>query len=252
MIFAVRVILVLIAATTISVALVLLARTTQKRHKLCGTEDVETAYITAVTTLYGIFIAFMIFTVWTRYNEALEATDVEASGVAQVYQLAGALPQPARRDLRDLCVDYARSVVRDEWPAMRHGVRSQRTQDVVQKIWSFLNNLSRSDTDSVTRDHLLTTWTTVADQRRLRLLRTYTGLTGYAYALLIVGGVITLGLASIFTVDDIRSHVIKASALGSIITLMLVTIWGLDHPFSSEVRLQPTAFTRVLSGLPRN
>lgn len=245
-----RVVLIVMAATAISLGLVLLARVTRRTDRMRGTGDVETAYITAVATLYGIFIAFMIFAVWNRYNESLEATDIEASTMAEMYQLAGGLSEPTRDDLRKLSLEYGRSVVDDEWAAMRRGHASRRTQDVVERTWELLNGPNTAHTDPVQRDHLLTAWSRLTDQRRERLLRAYTGLNEYAYALLVIGGLITLGLACVFTVDDFWTHLLKASTLGCIIGLMLVTIWVLDHPFSSHVRLQPTPFVRVLDTLP--
>lgn len=249
MVFVGQVLVVVAITTLLSVALVLLARVTWGRHRMRGTQDVETAYITAVSTLYGIFIAFMIFTVWTRYNEAREATSAEADTVAEIYRTAGGLPEPMRGSLQKLMIEYGHSVVDHEWGAMLHGLPSRRTEAVVRKIWAQFDTMPDQVRDSVLRDHLLTSWTRMTDLRRERLLRASTGLSEYAYALLIIGALINLGLACVFTVDDIGTHVLKAAALGTMIGVMLVAIWGLDHPFRSRVRIAPAAFVHVLEML---
>ena len=64
MVVVIRILLAIAVSTAFTLALVLLARATRKQHCLRGTPDVEPTYITTVGTLYGIFVAFMIFTVW--------------------------------------------------------------------------------------------------------------------------------------------------------------------------------------------
>jgi len=242
-----RVLMAIAASTVLTVALVLLARVTRKRHRMRGTPDIEPTYITTVGTLYGIFIAFMIFTVWNQYNDARQAIEKEANAVVDVRRLARGLSEPNRERVRQASMDYARSVVNDEWPAMAHGRPSLRTERISVRMWTLLvTNANYSPTDSLLRDHILYAWKDVMDLRRLRLLSASSGITGYAYALLIIGALITVGLACLFTVDDLPTHVLKAGSLAAIIALMLVTIWGLDHPFSSNVRIQPIAFTRAM------
>jgi len=238
-----------LGSVLISVALVVLGRLSHRKHSMRGTDDVESAYVTAIATLYGVFVAFMIFTVWTRYYGAEESITTEADTIAETYRMAGGLESPIREELQSLLLEYAHSVVDDEWNTMRHGKSSPRTEAIVQRIWRVYNRMSREVGDQVLRDHLLTSWTGLADRRRMRLLWSYTGLNYYAYVVLFVGALITVGLASLFTVDDFRMHAIKAASVGAIIALMLATVWGLGHPFRGQVGLQPIAFEQVIRNL---
>lgn len=236
-----------VAASAIGCAgLVALARFTRNRHQMSGTKDVEQAYIAAVSTLYGIFVAFMIFTVYQRYNEAREDIAAEANAVATVYRLAEALPRPLRDPIQAVSVQYANSVARDEWPAMRRGETSARTEAIVGDMWRRLSRLDASTGLDVVNDHLLQSWTDAADLRRTRILRSGTGLSEYSYAVLIIGALITIGFASIFTVDNIWLHMLKAASLTAMICLMLVTIWALDHPFHGQLQLQPDPFIKAM------
>ena len=251
MLVVLRVFVAVGVATLFSIGLVFLARLTQKRHSMRGTDDVETAYVTSVSTLYGIFVAFMIFTVWNQYNEAKDAAAAEANSIAEVYQLAGGLDDPLKVRVRNLALKYAHSVIDYEWNTMRKGESSPRTQQIVNAMWILLNRMGPDIVkDSVLHDHLLTAWSKTGDVRRLRLEWSSSGLSSPAYALLIVGGLITIGLACLFTTDDFLIHVIKASAISVMIVMMLVTIWGLDHPYSSNVRIKPIPLTRMMEMLP--
>ena len=57
----------------ISLALVYLVRRYGVRYRIEGTADVEGIYMVALATLYGIFVAFMIFATWTRYYDTTES-----------------------------------------------------------------------------------------------------------------------------------------------------------------------------------
>lgn len=245
---AVRILVLVCVWVLLTCGLVLVARATYKRHNIRGTDDVETAYVTAMATLYGIFIAFMIFIVWNKYKDVRDSVASEANKLRECYWLAGGLDSPAGDHVRGLVTQYARSVIHDEWDTMTSGRPSARTQGVIDAAWNELNVMGRdAANDSVVRDHLLSAWSDVTELRQLRLERASAGLAPMAYALLILGGLITIGLACLFTVDNLATHVIKAAALGSVIIVMLSIIWGLDHPFRSpEVGLTPEPFVHVL------
>lgn len=225
-----------------SLLMVTVARLTHNRHRLRGPGDLETTYVTSICTLYGIFIAFVIFTVWTRYNEAQENLTREANNVAEIYRTAAGINDPLGAELQDLTVSYARSVVQDEWRTMTRGTGSQRTQAIVDRVWGVLNRMDDQIADSVVRDHLLSSWIELDDLRRVRLLWSRTGVSHYIYTVLFVGALITVGMSSIFIVDDFQTHAMKAAALAAVIGLMVATVWALGHPFRGELALPPDAF----------
>lgn len=238
--------LVFLVSSVISTALVVLARVAQRRHVMRGTDDVETAYVTSVCTLYGIFIAFMIFTVWSRYDQADMSIAQEADDLGGIYRMAATLPEPIRTEIRRLSLEYVRSVVQDEWPTMEHGTGAPRTEAIVRQMWGLYDRMGHEVGDTVIRDHMLTAWTSLAEHRRMRLLWSRRGLSPYAYIVLFVGGFVAIGLASLFTVDDVWTHIIKAASLAAVIALMLATVWALGHPFRGVLRLKPEAFEQIL------
>ena len=72
---------------------VALLRRGVRRRTIPGTDDVETAYITTLGTIYAIFLAFMVFTVWSRFYEAMNTVDEEASTLIHIYRQAESLPR---------------------------------------------------------------------------------------------------------------------------------------------------------------
>lgn len=231
-----------------TVGLVALVRVFQRGRPIVrGTADVEGVYITVLGGLYAIFVAFMIFVVWTRFYEARQRVDLEADTVAGVYNLSAGLPEPLKGRLQDASLDYARVMVRYEWRDMAEERFPRRGQELVDRMREVIN-ATGPDTvdDDVLRDHLLTSFDELTELRRFRLLESRTSLPGILYAGLIFGGLLTLGFAALFTVEEFWSHILKAAVLAAMISFMLLTVWMLDHPFQGSVHVDAAPFERTL------
>lgn len=229
-----------------SVGLVMLVRRTRRGPALRGTEDVEGIYIVAIDALYAIFIAFMIFVVWMGFDAATNTVDQEADTLVDIYRLAEALPQPLQDDTRQAAIDYANMMIDEEWPAMARVDDSQPGQVVVDRLWWLINIQAGTQVeDAVLRDRLLTELSELTDLRRYRLLQSRTRLPSVLYVVLIFGGILTVAFAAVFSVDKFVSHALKAAALAALISLMLLTIYMLDHPFGGGVRVSPDAFVQA-------
>lgn len=239
-----------VLATT---ALVLLARVTHRRHKMTGTEDVETAYITVIGTLYAIFLAFMVFVVWSRFFDAAEAVDQEANALANLYRLSAALPQPYRTELQGASIDYAHLMISREWPAMAAGESSSPSRPLIRRMWRIISGMKPSAVpDFVLRDHVTTQFVRLTDLRRTRLLHARVSLPGILYGALFFGAAVTLAVATLFTARDLWPHVFKAAAVAALLAFLLLTIHSLDHPFQGQVHVPSDAFGRALQAVQRD
>jgi hypothetical protein len=219
----------------------------QRRGSIPGSGDIEGVYVTTLGTLYAVFIAFMIFVVWTRSFNALTAMENEATQLGNVYRLSATLPQPLRNQLQQSCIDYANTMIKYEWPDMQYGRTARRGHAVVLRMWGYINSVTpQNELDDARREVLLTSFVDLVSLRRYRLLEAQTGLPGLLYGVLIFGGVLVIGLAAIFSTDTLLPHALKTIALAAIISLMLLTIWSLDYPFQGPIRVDPSAFQRTL------
>jgi hypothetical protein len=66
------------------------------------------------------------------------------------------------------------------------------------------------------------------------------------WAVLLVGGVITVGFTYLFGLRSTVVHVLMVAALALIIGLVLFTVAALDYPFRGDVRIGPEAFEQAL------
>lgn len=212
-----------------------------------GTRDIEGFYITVLGTLYAILIAFMIFAVWGRFYEATVGTSQEADNLADVYRFSRTLPEPYKRQARQLCLEYGRTMIKNEWTEMARNEYPKQGWVVVDKMWKLFGSISQSEVaDPVIRDHLFTNFTELTDLRHYRLLASQSSLPGILYGVLLFGAILTVGFASIFAADDFGTHALKACVLAALISFMLFTVWSLDRPFSGKVHVPSTPFARVI------
>ena len=68
---------------------------------------------------------------------------------------------------------------------------------------------------------------------------------------LLIGGVIVVSFTYLFGLENTVSHTLMIAALAGIISLVLFTIYSLDHPFGGITHVDSTAFELVLETFKR-
>src|SRR3569832_1873982 len=84
------------------------------------------------------------------------------------------------------------------------------------------------------------------EARRERLIDASEGLPTIQWAVLIVGGVITIAFTYLFGLENTVVHTLMVASLALIISSSLFTVAALDHPFKGDMRIHPAAFEQVL------
>src|SRR5262245_59460396 len=78
-------------------------------------------YLQTLGGIYAVLLAFVVFVVWSQFNEARTFIEREASALVDLHRTASGLPRETRRQIQDGLEDYTEAVLRDEWTAMaRH------------------------------------------------------------------------------------------------------------------------------------
>lgn len=208
-----------------------------------GTDDIEGIYLAVVAAIYAVILAFMVFVVWTKYDNASNTVDQEASALMDIQRIAQALPSQYHEQIREDCRQYSQAIVENDWPAMAQKKNDQTARKALDQIWEDVFALQHdTNVDAVTRDHLYTRLLMVNDSRRARLRTARTDLPPILWMLLYFGGALTVFVAAIFTVEKLGLHIFKAIALTCLIFTALFVIQALDHPFRGFARLDSNAF----------
>jgi hypothetical protein len=87
----------------------------------------------------------------------------------------------------------------------------------------------------------------LADARRTRLVAAEESIPAVLWVVLVVGGMVTVGFAYLFGLDNTWAHRLMVVSLAGVIALVLFTIGAMDHPFSGGARIGTGAFELVLN-----
>jgi hypothetical protein len=196
---------------------------------------------------YAVLLGLMVVAVWQDWQAAQDSATQEANELAAVFWLAHGLPEPEGRHIQELARDYARVEVREEWPLMERGKSSPRAWELLDEMRASVEALHpTNDAQTVLFDNLLQRLHELGDARGARLLQAEEGLPAILWAVLLVGGLITVGFSYLFGLRSTTVHVLMVAALALIIGLVLFTVAALDYPFKGDIRIGPEAFDKVL------
>lgn len=209
--------------------------------------DVAGFIYAVVGVAYAVLLGLTIIAVWERFAEARVVAERESSQLAEVFLLAHRMPEPDGQHVQELARSYAEVVVEEEWPLMEDGHASPRA-------WALLDDIREpvqdgvvgADADQLLYFQALERVNGLNDARRDRLVLAREGLPAVLWVVLIVSGVLVVGFAYLFGLEDTTVHALMIGALAATFGLALFTVASLDYPFGSGVRVGPEGFELVL------
>lgn len=204
----------------------------------------------ALYVMYGVMVGFSVYLVANQYDIAQKTVEAEAGNVEEIHRLAGGLPEPERREIRDLTESYGRAVVEEGWPLMEQGRLSPRAEKLSDELREKVVDLDPGTAgEQAIYSQVLTLVQQLGENRNLRLLEAREGIPFILWFVLIGGGIITVALTYLFGMKTFWLHVVTVAALAMIIALILYTIHALEYPFDGTVKVDPEAFEIVLRGI---
>jgi protein-S-isoprenylcysteine O-methyltransferase Ste14 len=228
----------------------LVPTTIRKEHN-----DVAGFIYAVLGVIYAVLLALVVIATWEEFGRASVTVETEANALAEIFWLAHQLPEPEGRELQELCRSYAEEVVNVGWPLMEQGrtpslERSQETS----RAWVLMDDIRATiqgyEPRTAAEEQLyaegLDQVQRLADARRTRLVAAEDSLPTVLWVVLIVGGIVVVGFAYLFGMENTGAHALMVVALAGVIALVLFTIAALDHPFSGGARVGPEAFELVL------
>ncbi len=242
--------LITLVSVAAAILMVYLVRRLPSLQDLRKNNDVTIAYATSIGTIYAVLLAFMLFSVWNRFDQARSNVEMEAAAMVNIYRLADSLPDTDRVRIQQAACDYGDFVINVEWQEMAGGARMQKRRkmkaevDPYDHLWKSVNAIQAgtNHTETVFGQELQQL-TNLATYRRQRLLVSDTGLPGILWCVLILGGVATVAITALFGLDRFSLHACKAALLAALIALSLLTIYEIDSPFQGDVTISTHAFT---------
>jgi hypothetical protein len=199
-----------------------------------------------IGTTYAVILGFMLYTVWTDFGAANLNVDLEASALRNIYRLAEGLPEQQRTQLQFQARSYADAVINQDWPEMAEDKTPEESHEINQAMWKTLMTVKLATPSEITaEDHALTELSSLTEHRRTRLLQSKYRLPVIFWAVLLVGGLMTITSTSMFGSGNNVLHIIQVFSFTLLITLILLAIADVNRPFRGWVHVSSYAFVRA-------
>jgi hypothetical protein len=201
----------------------------------------------AVGTMYAIVAGLLVFGVYSTFDDASQAAADEASNLVLMYHEAGAFPQPERDQARQAIVNYTRSVVEDDWPALADGVGSPTTDQALDRMYTVLGPMEPdgkwSDQYSASVDEL----NTVLTLRNQRIDDSGAALDPIYWVMLFVGAFLTVLHLVLLRMENRTMHLMAVGVTAAMLGMVLFLLIELNMPFRGQISLSPTVFETALA-----
>jgi uncharacterized membrane protein len=215
---------------------------------LSGMESADGIFSAAGAGL-AVVLAFVIFTVFTSYENGRNASGQEAVAVQQMFQTAGFFPDQAV-PLRGQAICYGRSVVHEEWPAMQDGRESPVTQGWVDQLITTIQQADiKGNRGGAALEHWLQLSEDRQEARRTRIAESEPFVPEFVWVILILMLVVVVAFQSLFADPSATAfgQSVAMASMSATLVAALTLIWVLDRPFNDRgAQITPSRMTASL------
>jgi hypothetical protein len=241
---------ILFVAGSVGVSLMVLwlVRKLVSHQSLTPHNEVSGFVYAAIGVIYAVLVGFAVITVWEQYRDANTNAVQEASAAADLYRLAGGLPEPTRESVRSAVIAYSSAVIDVEWDAMEEATApSSETVAQLDALWLAMSQSNpTTPTEVAMLDESLDQLDQLSSHRRQRLIDSDSGLLGVLWAVLIGGAALTVLFPCVFGVENGVLHSLIIATLAATLGLLLFLTFDLNHPYHGDIRVRPEGFMQVL------
>jgi hypothetical protein len=175
-----------------------------------------------------------------------KAVSGEANAVGNLFRVTAGLEPASRMRLRREIAGYVQLVIGTEWPATQHARASPETwramDHLADDVYTFVPS---TPAEERVYPQLVGELEEVLDARRERLYLGQQGVGAVTWAIILLGGMITIGFAAFFRMGSVRAHLLLTSLAAAMFGLMLFLLLAMDHPLWGRVSIDPGPFREL-------
>ena len=230
-------------AILVALAVVELARRLFPHEALRQAHDATGNMLAVVGTLYAVLLGLIVVDAMTRFERAMEVVQLESNCLVDVYLIAARLPETQRVRVQKLCRVYAEQVVTLEWPAMERAQMSTEARRTALALAQSLDDFEpRTEAHKDVYPFLLEKISELWDMRRDRGGTAIYGIPAVEWVSLILGAVVTVFFAGLFSVGNDRLQMIVTALTALVIGLNLYLVCLFGYPFAGELSVSSRPF----------
>ena len=240
------IVLVVVIPTVLAMIAQLLIRRWVGMETLAKNNEIAGFKFATVGVIYAVLLAFSVIVVWEKFNDAQTTVAEEAGATAALFRYAEG-KEPEAIAVRAALVNYLKTAIDEEWPAMSLESEAHGLTQALNQLYSAALALNRSGTrNTADMTEVFRQIDNVTAARRIRL-HLATGLVpDVIWIALFMGALLTVGFTLFFGSENLLAQVSMTGVLSLLVTLGLVVIISVDHPFTGPVYIHPDALATVL------
>jgi hypothetical protein len=242
--------LITIALTAVAVAAMLLVRRRAPEGSYFQDGDRASGVFGVLATGFSILLGFVIFLVFTSYDQSRSGAETEALTVSQQVETAQLFPPSAREVLTGELICYGRSVVHVEWAKMEAGTQGNTINPWGVRLFQTLEKVApKTAPEQSAYDKWLEQTSTREQARQDRIHGAVGVIPSPLWVVLVfIAGVIFVYM--LFFADSGEGAITQGVLMGavaSVVVVMLLLLVFLNSPFHKGVGgLRPVAMERTL------
>jgi hypothetical protein len=216
----------------------------RRRHN-----EIGTAVFLQLGVIFAVLLAFVFSEVWSDYNDAANAVEMECSALQGAAILASALPPSKGVPILQAEISYIEGVIHQEWHQM--SLSRGEDSDVASRLERLIQSTAQMRPDNVadlgTRQQLLSFLEQADTERATRLFQTASGVPMLLWCLLIGFGTLLAIFVTMAGVENGGALVSFSITFAAAVAAILVLIHLLDYPFEGALALDPQPFVMALN-----
>jgi len=248
MIGLVLIIFLLLVVVGITLLLAALIRRSVPRELLRTNNEAAVTYLTIIGVVYGVFLAFVIFSLWQQRTAAQGHVETESSELYVLFRLAREFPVPVGPQLIQQIVAYNKEIVSLEWSLMARSDFGEldRRSSKLDQIWEDSVGFHPvSPAEQALYQRVLEAGEKAYIARRMRLLDAEASLGSLLWSLVIVGGIATIVPTLFIRVEHLGFLVVAKTCMVTLLLLTVYTIYDLQRPFRGSWPVEPRPYILI-------
>lgn len=145
-------------------------------------------------------------------------------------------------------VNYTNIVINEEWALMAKEEASEKAVISIRRIFTLVTAIKpANEHQKIWYQEIITRLNNFYNARNHRIQAAKEGIPDFMWSVMIIGAVITIGFSFLFGVENVWAQSFMVASLAGVITLVLLLIVALDHPYSGIIIVTPEAFVDQLA-----
>ena len=223
--------------------------------RLAKNNEIAGFKFATVGVIYAVLLAFTVVVVWEKFNDAEIAVAEEAGATAALFHYAEG-KEPEALAVRTALANYLKAAIENDWPAMAREEESPEARACARIRCIGRRSPSIGAGRGATADmaEVFRQLDNVTAARRVRLHLASGLVPNIIWIALFMGALLTVGFTLFFGSENLIAQVSMTGILSILVTMGLVVIISIDHPFTGPVFIHPDPLASVLAefGEPPN